>query len=83
MTGAPSRRSPGGVLILSAVTTILATRSSAETTGVSYTKDFMCLQKKKSSGLWSGERGGQVTGPPHSIHRAGYLAFKKCRRYAT
>lgn len=37
----------GGVLILSAITSILATRSSAEFTGVSYTKDFKSVQKKK------------------------------------
>ncbi|GBM74005.1 hypothetical protein AVEN_4999-1 [Araneus ventricosus] len=74
---------PGGVFILSAATTILATRSSAESTGISYTKDFMCPQKKKTSGLTSGERGGQATGPPRPIHRERYVAFKKCRRYAT
>ncbi|GBN11274.1 hypothetical protein AVEN_31172-1 [Araneus ventricosus] len=54
----------GVVLILSASTTILATRASAESAGISYNKDFMCLQKKKSSGLGFGERGGQATGPP-------------------
>ncbi|GBN90104.1 hypothetical protein AVEN_15470-1 [Araneus ventricosus] len=58
---------------------IFATRSSAESTGVSYTKDFMCPQKKKSSGLRSGERGGKVTDLPRPIHRAGNAAFKKCR----
>ncbi|GBN69284.1 hypothetical protein AVEN_196920-1 [Araneus ventricosus] len=79
MTGAPSRRFL--VLILSAATTILVTRSSAESTGVSYTKDFMCPQKKKSSGLRSGEQGSQATGPPRPIHRAGYVVFKKCRIY--
>ncbi|GBM67997.1 hypothetical protein AVEN_34833-1, partial [Araneus ventricosus] len=59
-------------------TAILATRSSAESTGVSYTKDFMCSQKKKPSGLMSFEREDQATGPPCPIHRAGYVAFKKC-----
>ncbi|GBM56741.1 hypothetical protein AVEN_6094-1 [Araneus ventricosus] len=39
----------------------------------------MCSQNKKSSGLRSGERGGQVTGPTRPIHRAGYVAFKKCQ----
>lgn len=51
----------------------------AESTGISYTEDFMRPQKKKSSGLRSGERGDQATGPPRLIHRAGYLVFKKCR----
>ncbi|GBM75443.1 hypothetical protein AVEN_182315-1 [Araneus ventricosus] len=54
----------GFVLILSAATTILAMRSSAESTGISYTKNFMCPQKKKSFGLRSGERGGQATSDP-------------------
>ncbi|GBN05964.1 hypothetical protein AVEN_215377-1 [Araneus ventricosus] len=39
---------PGVVLILS--TTILATSSSAESTGVSYTEDFMCPRKKSPVG---------------------------------
>ncbi|GBM84876.1 hypothetical protein AVEN_130532-1 [Araneus ventricosus] len=39
----------------------------------------MCLQKKKSSGLRSGQRGGQATNPPQPIHREGYLTLKKCR----
>ncbi|GBN76122.1 hypothetical protein AVEN_188860-1 [Araneus ventricosus] len=69
---------PGVVFILSAATTILTTRSSAESTGVSYAKDFMCPQKKKSSGLRSGERGGQATGPPRPIYRTRYV-FKECR----
>ncbi|GBL97528.1 hypothetical protein AVEN_162982-1 [Araneus ventricosus] len=68
---------PGGVLILSAATTILATRSSAKSTGVSYTKDSMFPQKKKSSGLRSGEQGNRATSPPRPIHRLnrpGHLA---------
>lgn len=39
-------------------TMILATRLSAESTGISYTKDFVCLQKRKSCVLRSGDRGG-------------------------
>ncbi|GBO42425.1 hypothetical protein AVEN_209823-1 [Araneus ventricosus] len=70
----------GTVLILSAVTTILATRSSTESTGVSHIKDFMCPQKKKSSGLRSGERGGQATGPPRSTHRADMYAYAVATR---
>ncbi|GBM16200.1 hypothetical protein AVEN_161537-1 [Araneus ventricosus] len=31
----------------------------------------MCPQKKKSSGLKCGEQGGQATGLPRPIHRAG------------
>ncbi|GBN55996.1 hypothetical protein AVEN_183585-1 [Araneus ventricosus] len=58
---------------------IRVTRSSAESTGVSYTKYFICAQKKKSSGLRSDGRGVQVTDLPRPIHRAGYVALKKCR----
>ncbi|GBN38658.1 hypothetical protein AVEN_214451-1 [Araneus ventricosus] len=39
----------------------------------------MCPQKKKFSGLRSSERGGKAAGSPRPIHRAGYVAFKKCR----
>ncbi|GFU65645.1 uncharacterized protein TNCV_635681 [Trichonephila clavipes] len=67
----------GVVLILSTAKTIFATKSSAESTGVSYTKGFMCLQKKKSGGLKSGEQGGQAASLPRPIRCAGYVSFKK------
>ncbi|GBM80431.1 hypothetical protein AVEN_145765-1 [Araneus ventricosus] len=73
MAGAPSW------CCVNFVNKILSTRSSAESTGVSYTEDFMCAKKKKSSGLGSGERGGQSTSDPScGIDQAILL-----RRYAT
>lgn len=50
---------PGSIIILTAATTILATRSSDEYTGVSYTTDFMWPQKKKTIGMRSSEWGGE------------------------
>jgi hypothetical protein len=43
-------------------TAILATRSCCVSTGVSYTRLCMYPQRKKSNGVKSGERGGQVIG---------------------
>ncbi|GFX89478.1 hypothetical protein TNCV_483131 [Trichonephila clavipes] len=53
-----------------------ATSSSALFTGVSNTKDFICPQKKSSRQEWSGDRGGQCTGPPRPIYRSPHVAFK-------
>ncbi|GFT29593.1 hypothetical protein TNCV_4890471 [Trichonephila clavipes] len=65
-----------GVLEMTAgVMAICAVRSSTVTTGVSYTSDFMWLQKKKSKGLrWSGERGRQAADPSRPIYLPGYVA---------
>ncbi|GFV46940.1 hypothetical protein TNCV_3033371 [Trichonephila clavipes] len=41
-----------------------------------YLSDFRLSQKKKFTGFKSGERGGQATCLPHSIHISGYVAEK-------
>ena len=60
---------------VSAVTIILATRSSSVSTTVSYTSCFMCPQKK-SRHVRSGDLGGQATGPPRPFHRFLKVAFR-------
>ena len=68
----------GITLIWSAATTIIVTTSSALCTFDKHINDFMCPQKKKFSGLRSGNRAGQVTGSPHPIHRREYVTTRKC-----
>ena len=47
--------------------------SSLEFTGVAYTISFKTPQTKKSQGVISGLRGGQLTGPLRPIHLSGKL----------
>ncbi|GFT24898.1 hypothetical protein TNCV_3021811 [Trichonephila clavipes] len=64
-----TRSNQSGVLTMSAeMVMIHVRRSFTVATGVSNTSDFMCLQKKKSKRLRSGEHGGQLTGSPRPIH---------------
>ena len=62
-----------------AAKTICAIRSSDVFTGVSYTSDLRCPQKKKSSGLRFGEHAGQATGPKPPIHLPGYVELRWLR----
>ena len=54
-------------------------RRCPQATGISR---ISCPQKKKSSGLRSGERVGQITGPPCPIQRCGHVASRKCQTSA-
>ena len=58
-----------------AATVILATRSSV-CTSVSYTSCFMCIQRKKSRHVRSGNLGGQPTGLPRPNHRFPKVALR-------
>ncbi|GFW86750.1 hypothetical protein TNCV_2809051 [Trichonephila clavipes] len=65
------------------VTTIHVMRSSSVSTCVSYERDFRSLQKKKSKGYRSGQRGGhqQVSHDQSTSrdihHRGGYAQQSK------
>lgn len=50
-----------------ALSASLATSSSSFSTRFLYTRDFMCLQKKKSSEVMSGDRGGKANCPKFPV----------------
>lgn len=67
-----------GVIFIAAVTAwILVTRSSSESTGVSYTHVFMCSQRNKSSEFESVKHRHQVRSALSAIYRSGYMSFRK------
>lgn len=74
MTGVSPRRYP--VLNMSAAETILATKSSFKSTGVSY-KFHVSPDNNVQWVLRS--LFGQIPAPPIPFHRVQYVAFKKCQ----
>jgi hypothetical protein len=55
---------PGVCCMMRQAARILAINSSCVSTGVSYTKDFMCPHRKKSRRVRSGDHGDQGMEPP-------------------
>jgi hypothetical protein len=45
---------------------------------VEYTKDFRCPHSQNSRGLRSGDRAGQLTGPPRPVHCSPKVWFSCC-----
>jgi hypothetical protein len=60
---------------------ILATISSILMAATVYTFSFRCPHRKKSNRVRSGDRGGYVMSPPHTIHLSEQVACNHSRTF--
>ena len=68
-------KTPGLSRTHSAASTILPTKSSDVSKGVSYTSSFMNLRQKNYTGDRSGDHGGHAIGSPRPIQWPGKVAL--------
>jgi hypothetical protein len=64
----PLPKIPGFTRISWQTFSVRCCNTSKSLTGAEYTKVCMCPHSQKSRGLRSGDRAGQLTGPPRPIH---------------